>query len=92
MQLQIDATLIFYAVLVTMRQQVAQALGEPLEGISMEMVLRAFYHYSQAVQRGACDELVPFWVEDARLLGTVRWWRKQHRERQHLKSIIWGDP
>ena len=32
-QLQIYATLIFYAVLVTICQQIAQALGEPLERI-----------------------------------------------------------
>ena len=42
--LQIYATLIFYAVLVTVCQQVAQALGEPLERISVERVCRAFYH------------------------------------------------
>ena len=51
-QLQIYATLIFYAVLLTICQQVAQALGEPLERISVEMVFRAFYHYSRAVERG----------------------------------------
>ena len=91
-QLQIYATLIFYAVLVTICQQVAQALGKPLERISVEMVFRAFYHYSRAVQRGECDELVPFLVEHAKLLGIVKRWRKQHRERQQLESIIWGDP
>jgi IS4 transposase len=41
-QVQIYATLLFYAVLVTLCQQVAQALGEPLERISVEMVCRAF--------------------------------------------------
>ena len=46
-QLQIYATLIFYAVLLTICQQVAQVLGEPLERISVEMVFRAFYHYGQ---------------------------------------------
>jgi hypothetical protein len=91
-QWQIYATLIFYAVLVTICQQVAQALGEPLERISVEMVFRAFYHYSRAVQRGECDELVPFLVEHAKLLGLVKRWRKQHRERQQLESVIWGDP
>jgi hypothetical protein len=91
-QLQIYATLIFYAVLVTICQQVAQALGEPLERMSVEMVFRAFYHYSRAVQHGECDELVPFLVEHAKLLGIVKRWRKQHRERQHLESLIWGDP
>jgi hypothetical protein len=91
-QLQIHATLIFYAVLVTICQQVAQALGEPLERISVEMVFRAFYHYNQAVERGECDELVPFLVGHAKLLGIVKRWRKHHRERQQLESIIWGDP
>jgi DDE family transposase len=91
-QLQIYATLIFYAVLVTICQQVAQALGEPVERISVEMVFRAFYHYSRAVPHGAGDELVPFLVEHAKLLGIVKRWRKQHRERQELESIIWGGP
>jgi Transposase DDE domain len=91
-QLQIYATLIFYTVLVTICQQVAQALGEPLERISVEMVFRAFYHYSRAVQRGESDDLVPFLAEHAKLLGIVKRWRTQHRERQQLESIIWGDP
>jgi hypothetical protein len=91
-QLQIYATLVFYAVLVTICLQVAQALGEPLERISVEMVFRAFYHYSRAVQRGEGDDLVAFLAEHAKLLGIIKRRRKQHRERQELESIIWGDP
>ena len=87
-QLQIYATLMFYAVLLTICQQVAQVLGEPLERISVEMVCRAFYHYSRAVQRGACDDLVAFLAEHAKLLGLVKRQRKHHRERQELESII----
>jgi hypothetical protein len=91
-QLQLYATLIFYAVLVTICQQVAQALGEPLERISVEMVFRAFYHYSRAVQRGESDNLVAFLAEHAKLLGIVKRHRKAHRECQQLESLIWGDP
>ena len=91
-QLQIYATLIFYTVLLTICQQVAQVLGEPLERISVEMVFRALYHYSRAVERGECDDLVSFLAEHAKLLGIVKRWRKHHRERQQLESIIWGDP
>jgi hypothetical protein len=91
-QLQIYATLMFYAVLVTVCQQVAQALSEPLERISVEMVFRAFYHYSRAVQRGESHHLVPFLAEHAKLLGIVKRQRKSHRERQQLESLIWGDP
>ena len=91
-QLQISATLIFYAVLVTICQQVARVLGEPVERISVEMVFRAVYHYSRAVQRGESNDLVAFLAEHAKLLGIVKRWRKQHCERQQLESIIWGDP
>ena len=69
---QIYATWIFSAVLVTICQQVAQALGEPLERISVEMVVRAFYHDRRAKQRGECEALVPFLVEHAKLLGLVK--------------------
>lgn len=91
-QLQIYATLIFYAVLLSICQQVAQALGQPLERISVEMVFRAFYHYSQAVQRGESDDLVQFLVAHAALLGLVKRWRKRHRERQQLEQMIWANP
>ena len=91
-QLQIYATLIFYAVLLTICQQVALALGEPLERISVEMVFRALYHYGRAVQRGEYDDLILFLKEHATLLGIVKRWRKRHRESQQLESLIWGDP
>jgi hypothetical protein len=91
-QLQIYATWMFYAVLLTLCQQVAQVLGEPRERISVERVFRAFYHYGRAVQGGACDDLVALLVEHAKLLGIVKRRRKQHRERQELEAIIWGDP
>ena len=91
-QLQIYATLIFYAVLLTICQQVAQALGEPLERISVEMVFRAFYHYSRAVQRGESDNLVRFLTEHTKLLGIIKRPRTVHRERQQLAAMIWGDP
>jgi Transposase DDE domain len=91
-QLQIYATLIFYAVLVTICQQLAQVLGDPPERISVEMVFRAFYHDSRAVQRGESDHLVSFLAEHAKLLGLVKRQRKSHRERQRRETLIWGDP
>jgi Transposase DDE domain len=91
-QLQIYATLIFYAVLLTLCQQVAEVLGEPLERLSVEMVFRAFYHYSHAAQGGEADDLVRFLAEHAKLLGIVKRWRKHHRERQQLEYLIWEVP
>jgi hypothetical protein len=91
-QLQISATLLFYAVRLRVGQQVAQVLSEPLERLSVERVFRAFSHDSRAVPRGECDDLVAVLAEHATLLGIVKRRRKQHRERQELEFIIWGDP
>jgi hypothetical protein len=90
-QLQLYATLMFSAVLRTLCQQGAEVLGEPLGRLSGEMVFRAFYHYSRAVQGGEADALVLFLAEHAKLLGIVKRWRKHHRERQQLEYLIWGD-
>ncbi len=89
-QLQIYATLIFYAVLLNICQQVAQALNEPLERISVEMVFRAFYHFSRAVQRGESDNLVKFLSMHANLLGLLKRWRSRHRERQQQEQLVWS--
>ena len=75
-----------------MCQQVAQALGEPLERISVERVRRAFSHDSRAVQRGESDQLVSLLAEPAKRLGIVTRQRQSHRERQPLEALIWGDP
>jgi hypothetical protein len=88
-QLQILATLIFYAVLSHLCQQVAQALQEPLERISVEMVFRALYHYNQAVERGESDNLLEFLVTHAVLLGLIKRWRKRHRERHQMEQTMW---
>jgi hypothetical protein len=80
------------AVLRTLCQQVAQVVGEPFERSAVAMVLRAFDHSSQAVQRGAADERGQFLAEHATRLGIVKRWRTPHRERQQLESIMWGDP
>jgi hypothetical protein len=71
-QWQIDATLMCYAGLLTICQQVAQILGAPLERIAVEMVCRAFDHDSRAVQRGEGDDLVTFLAEHAQLLSLVK--------------------
>ena len=89
-QLQIYATLIFYAVLLSVCQQVAQALHEPLERVSVEMVFRAFYHFSRAVQQGESDNLVEFLCTHAKLVGLIKRWRSRHRERQQQEQLVWN--
>jgi hypothetical protein len=47
-QIQIYATWIFYLVLIDLCSEVAVALRQPLEQISVEMVFRSLYHFSRA--------------------------------------------
>lgn len=92
LQLQLYATLLFSRILLTVCQQVAQSLNEPLERISVEMVFRAFYHYSRARTRGETVELVPYLVQHAALLGVVKRQRKRHREIQQTEQVVWSSP
>ncbi|MGB0563859.1 MAG: hypothetical protein ACPGVO_18975 [Spirulinaceae cyanobacterium] len=46
-RIQIYATWIFYAVLNDLCDEVAAALSQPIEKISVEMVFRSLYHYAQ---------------------------------------------
>lgn len=89
-QLQLYATFLFYLVLLNVCQQVAQSLNEPLERISVEMVFRAFYHYSRALTRGETIELVPYLVQHAKLLGLVKRHRKRHREILATEQEVWS--
>jgi hypothetical protein len=91
-QLQLYATLLFSLVLLHVCQQVAQSLTEPLERISVEMVFRAFYHYSRALTRGETVEVVPYLVQHAALLGLVKRQRQRHRDIQHTEQLVWSSP
>jgi Transposase DDE domain len=85
-QLQLYATFLFYLVLLNVCPQVAQSLNEPLERISVEMVFRAFYHYSRALTRGETADLVSYLVHHAKLLGLVKRQRKIH----DTELVVWG--
>jgi hypothetical protein len=91
-QLQLSATFLFYLVLLHVCQQVAQSLNEPLERISVEMVFRAFYHYSRALARDATLELIPSLIQHAALLGLVKRQRRRHRDIQQTEQLVWSSP
>ncbi len=91
-QIQIYATWIFYALLNELCAQVAVALNQPLERISMEMVFRGLYHYAQARLRGSQQTAVAFLVEHHRLLALVKAVRKRQRKREAQFQEIWGIP
>lgn len=91
-EIQLYATWLFYAVLTDLCAQVAEALAQPLERISVEMVCRSLYHVSRAMDMGEHPALVPFLVQHARLFALVKAERQRHKDRQKRDLAIWGKP
>jgi hypothetical protein len=89
-QVQIYATWVFYAVLSDLCQEVAVALGEPVEKISVEMVFRSLYHYSVAYRKGEAREIVAFLAQHAKLFGLVKRERQRHKLRALENLRVWG--
>ncbi len=88
-QIQILSTLIFYTVLNRLVGEVAIALNQPKEKISVEMVFRSLYYVAKAVLRGEDPDVVSYLAERAKLFGLVKAERKRHRERDALSGQIW---
>jgi len=87
-QIQIYATWIFYAVLVDVCRQVAGALGQPQDRISVEMVYRSFYHFSRASEKDPSTQLIPFLTANVKLFGLVKAITKRQRMiQQQLEAI-----
>lgn len=91
-QIQIYATWIFYAVLVDVCRQVAVALAQPQDRISVEMVFRSFYHFSRACDKDRSAQLIPFLASRAQLLGLVKAITKRQRLIQQQLEEIWMPP
>lgn len=89
-EIQIYATLIFYSVLTKLCHQLATALDQPLERISVEMVFRSLYHYSREVQRNPDAQLIPFLCENAKLFALVKTLRKRTTEKDKILDEIWN--
>jgi hypothetical protein len=78
-QVQIWATWLFYALLVDLSDQVAEAMKRPLADISIEMVFKGLYHFAQEKKIGRVSDPVQYLVQDAKLLGIIK-----HRNRPKL--------
>lgn len=59
-KLQLWATWLFYAVLVDLADEVADELTLPFDSISVEMVFRGIYHFTQALNQGSATELITY--------------------------------
>jgi len=82
-QLQLWATWLLYTLLVDLTDAVAQALNQPFAAISMEMVYRSLYYFSQAAHRGETTDIVGYLAANAKLLGI----RKRKYRRTYLVKL-----
>lgn len=72
-KLQLWATWLFYVVLIDLADEIADELALPFESISVEMVFRGIYHFTQAVHQGVADNLVAYLTApDNQDLGVVK--------------------
>ena len=69
---QVWATWLLYAVLVDLTDAVADALLVPYRDVSLEMVYRGLYHFTQAYHRGEAAEVVAYLAAHAKLLGLLK--------------------
>jgi hypothetical protein len=70
-QLQLWATWILYAVLVDLTDAVAEVLDRPLAALSLEMVSRSLYFFTQAYHRGEASDPVAYLAGKADRLGNL---------------------
>jgi hypothetical protein len=75
-ELQVWATWLLDVVLVDLTDAVAEALLQPFAAISIEMVYRSLYFFTQAHARGQADDVVTYLAANTKLLGIVKRKRK----------------
>ena len=76
-QLQIWATWLFYAVLIDLGDAVADEMAVPFDCISLEMLFRGIYHFTQAYNKDeALDPVAYFAAPENQDLGVIKRVRK----------------
>jgi len=75
-EMQIWATWLLYVVLVDLTDAVAEALHQPFAAISIEMVFRSLYFFTQAHAHGQADDVVAYLAANTKLLGILKRKRK----------------
>lgn len=79
-QLQVWATWLFYAILVDLGDAVADEVGLPFDRISLEMLYRGLYHFTNAYDKGgATDPVAYFAAPENQDLGVVKRLRKPQK-------------
>ena len=76
-EMQVCATWLLYAVLVDLTDAVAEALRQPFGSLSLEMVYRSLYFFTQAYYRGEARDVVVYLATNAKLFGILKRTRKR---------------
>ena len=71
-QTQVWATWLLYAVLVDLTDDVANAVQQPYDSLSLEMVFRGLYHFTQAFHRQQANDPVAYLAANAKRLGLLK--------------------
>ena len=72
-KLQLWATWLLYAVLIDLSDEVADELTLPMNSISVEMVFRGIYHFTQAASQGTATNFIAYLTApENRDLGIVK--------------------
>ena len=69
---QVWATWLLYAALTDLCDAVAEALRVPFREVSLELVYRGLYHFTQAFHRGEADDVVAYLAANATALGLLK--------------------
>jgi hypothetical protein len=84
-QTQVWATWLLYAVLIDLTDAVAEALQQPVAALSLEMVYRGLYHFTQAHHRGDAHDPVAYLAAHAAPLGILK--RRRRVAARALTSV-----
>ena len=71
-EMQVWATWLLYVVLIDLTDAVAEALNQPFAAISVEMVYRSLYFFTNARQSGETDNVVAYLAAEAKFLGIIK--------------------
>ena len=71
-EMQVWATWLLYVVLIDLTDAVAEALNQPFAAISIEMVYRSLYFYTNAHQQGETNDVVGYLAAEAKFFGILK--------------------
>ena len=71
-EMQVWATWLLYVVLIDLTDAVAEALDKPFAAISIEMVYRSLYFFTNAHHRGETNDVVAYLAAEAKFFGIIK--------------------